>query len=121
MPVNSSLPRREALRYARSMADDHYFSASPASAEKLRRIRVTLAGSEVELTTAGGVFSPDHIDSGTAVLLASTPPPPPPPPPRETPPPRHRTPPPQRATGGGGETHGGAGAGGRAAGRAGGQ
>ena len=26
--------------------------------------------------TAGGVFSPDHVDSGTAVLLANTPPPP---------------------------------------------
>jgi len=59
------------------MSGDHYFSASPASAENLRRIRVTLAGSEVEVTTAGGVFSPDHIDSGTAVLLANTPPPPP--------------------------------------------
>ncbi len=59
------------------MASDHYFSASPASAENLRRIRVTLAGREVELTTAGGVFSPDHIDSGTMVLLANTPPPPP--------------------------------------------
>lgn len=59
------------------MSGDHYFSASPASAEKLRRIRVALAGSEVEVTTAGGVFSPDHIDWGTAVLLANTPPPPP--------------------------------------------
>lgn len=59
------------------MSGDHYFSASPASAENLRRIRVNLAGSEVEVTTAGGVFSPDHIDSGTAVLLANTPPPPP--------------------------------------------
>lgn len=59
------------------MGDDHYFSASPASAENLRRIRVTLAGSDVEVTTAGGVFSPDHVDSGTAVLLANTPPPPP--------------------------------------------
>ena len=59
------------------MGSDHYFSASPASAENLRRIRVTLAGREVEVTTAGGVFSPDHIDSGTAVLLANTPPPPP--------------------------------------------
>lgn len=59
------------------MSGDHYFSASPASAEKLRRIRVLLAGSEVEVTTAGGVFSPDHIDSGTAVLLSHTPPPPP--------------------------------------------
>ncbi|MEV8369667.1 methyltransferase [Microbacterium sp. NPDC064584] len=59
------------------MSGDHYFSASPASAENLRRIRATLAGAEVELTTAGGVFSPDHVDSGTAVLLANTPPPPP--------------------------------------------
>jgi 16S rRNA (guanine1207-N2)-methyltransferase len=60
-----------------STGDDHYFSASPSGPEKLRRIRVNLAGSEVEVTTAGGVFSPDHIDSGTAVLLANTPPPPP--------------------------------------------
>jgi 16S rRNA (guanine1207-N2)-methyltransferase len=59
------------------MGDDHYFSASPASAENLRRIRVSLAGSDIEVTTAGGVFSPDHVDSGTAVLLANTPPPPP--------------------------------------------
>lgn len=29
------------------------------------------------MTTAGGVFSPDHIDGGTGVLLANTPPPPP--------------------------------------------
>lgn len=58
------------------MGSDHYFSASPASPENLRRIRVTLAGRDVEVTTAGGVFSPDHVDSGTAVLLANTPPPP---------------------------------------------
>jgi 16S rRNA (guanine1207-N2)-methyltransferase len=56
---------------------DHYFSAAPASPENHRRIRVTLAGREAEVTTAGGVFSPDHVDSGTAVLLANTPPPPP--------------------------------------------
>lgn len=59
------------------MASDHYFSANPASAENLRRIRVTLAGRDVEVMTAGGVFSPDHVDSGTSVLLANTPPPPP--------------------------------------------
>jgi 16S rRNA G1207 methylase RsmC len=59
------------------MGSDHYFSATPASPENLRRIRVTLAGREVEVTTAGGVFSPDHVDSGTAVLLSNTPPPPP--------------------------------------------
>lgn len=59
------------------MGSDHYFTASPSSAENLRRIRVTLAGRVGEVTTAGGIFSPDHIDTGTAVLLANTPPPPP--------------------------------------------
>jgi len=43
----------------------------------MRQIRVHLAGRDVEVSTAGGIFSPDHIDSGTSVLLASTPPPPP--------------------------------------------
>lgn len=59
------------------MGSDHYFTAAPASPENLRRIRVALAGREVELTTAAGVFSPDHLDVGTSVLLANTPPPPP--------------------------------------------
>ncbi|WP_413355352.1 class I SAM-dependent methyltransferase [Microbacterium sp. 1P06AB] len=58
------------------MGSDHYFSASPSSSENLRRIRVSLAGRDAEVTTAGGVFSPDHVDGGTAVLLANTPPPP---------------------------------------------
>ncbi len=58
------------------MGSDHYFSASPASPENLRRITVSIAGRDVEVTTAGGVFSPDHIDTGTAVLLSNTPPPP---------------------------------------------
>ncbi|ALJ21032.1 class I SAM-dependent methyltransferase [Microbacterium sp. No. 7] len=59
------------------MGSEHYFSASPAGPEKLRRIRAVLAGREVEVTTAGGVFSPDHVDAGTAVLLGNTPAPPP--------------------------------------------
>lgn len=59
------------------MGSDHYFTAAPASPENLRRIKVTLAGKEIELTTAAGVFSPDHVDVGTSVLLANTPPPPP--------------------------------------------
>lgn len=59
------------------MGSDHYFSASPASAENLRQIPVRLAGRDVEVTTAGGVFSPDRVDVGTQVLLANTPPPPP--------------------------------------------
>ncbi|MRH29240.1 methyltransferase [Microbacterium sp. SYP-A9085] len=59
------------------MGGDHYFSASPASAENLRTIVVRLAGRDVEVTTASGVFSPDRLDAGTGVLLANTPPPPP--------------------------------------------
>lgn len=59
------------------MGSDHYFSATPSSAEQLRRIPVTLGGRAGEVTTAGGVFSPGHVDGGTSVLLANTPPPPP--------------------------------------------
>lgn len=59
------------------MGFDHYFTAAPASPENLRTIKVSLAGRELELTTAGGVFSPDRLDAGTAVLLANMPPVPP--------------------------------------------
>lgn len=59
------------------MGSDHYFSASPSSAENLRRIVVHLAGRDLEVTTASGVFSPERVDTGTGVLLANTPPPPP--------------------------------------------
>jgi 16S rRNA (guanine1207-N2)-methyltransferase len=58
------------------MGGDHYFSASPTSPEQHRRIRVTLAGRELEVTTASGVFSPERLDAGTAVLLGNTPAPP---------------------------------------------
>ncbi|MFG6403321.1 MULTISPECIES: class I SAM-dependent methyltransferase [unclassified Microbacterium] len=58
------------------MGSDHYFTGTPTSPENLRRIPVTLAGRVVEVQTAGGVFSPDRVDAGTAVLLSSTPPPP---------------------------------------------
>ncbi|KQQ69009.1 class I SAM-dependent methyltransferase [Microbacterium sp. Leaf320] len=59
------------------MGSDHYFTAAPASPENLRSIHVTLAGRELDVTTAGGVFSPDRLDAGTAVLLANMPPVPP--------------------------------------------
>lgn len=57
-----------------NLSSDHYFSASPASPEKSQRITVSLAGREVQLDTAGGVFSPDHLDRGTEVLLKHAPP-----------------------------------------------
>ncbi len=56
---------------------DHYFSASPESNPKFRPLSVTLAGRDLELTTASGIFSPDRVDSGTAVLLSCVPAPPP--------------------------------------------
>ena len=59
------------------MANEHYFSAEPGSELKLRTIRATIAGRTVDLTTAGGVFSPERIDAGTQVLLSSVPAPPP--------------------------------------------
>lgn len=58
------------------MPQDHYFSAEPASPAELREQRVVLAGREVTVQTAGGIFSPDGIDKGTAVLLKHVPDPP---------------------------------------------
>ena len=52
---------------------DHYFSAEPASPEERRQIRVRIDGRDLTLTTARGVYSPDRLDPGTAVLLAGAP------------------------------------------------
>ena len=59
------------------MAPEHYFSTSPGSDLVLRTISVRLAGRDLEVTTANGIFSPERIDTGTQVLLASVPAPPP--------------------------------------------
>jgi 16S rRNA (guanine1207-N2)-methyltransferase len=55
---------------------DHYFTAEPASAAERRQLRVTLAGRQVLVATAPGIFCPDRIDVGTAVLLSEAPTPP---------------------------------------------
>lgn len=55
---------------------DHYFTASPASADERRIVRVGLVGREVDVETASGVFCPDRLDLGTAVLLRTVPDPP---------------------------------------------
>lgn len=52
---------------------DHYFSAEPATPEERRTISVRLDGRDLALTTARGVYSPDRVDPGTAVLLAGAP------------------------------------------------
>lgn len=51
------------------MSEDHYFAANPASGFKPKVIQVRLAGRDIELTTAGSTFSPDHLDTGTTALL----------------------------------------------------
>ena len=51
------------------MSDEHYFSQTPQTKFSPKEIRVELAGHEVIVETAGGIFSPDHVDQGTAVLL----------------------------------------------------
>jgi len=60
-----------------SEQSDHYFTAQPASAAERRELRVRLAGREVIVATAPGIFCPDRVDIGTAVLLREAPTPPP--------------------------------------------
>lgn len=58
------------------MPQEHYFSSSPAEPGALREITVRLADRDVEVVTAPAVFSPDHVDDGTRVLLERVPAPP---------------------------------------------
>lgn len=55
---------------------DHYFSARPASADQVRTVTVPIAGADVEVDVAAGVFSPGGVDRGTRVLLDDVPHPP---------------------------------------------
>jgi len=59
-----------------SPSPDHYFSAEPASADDRRIRTVRLAGRDVRVHTAPGIFSPGRVDLGTQVLLRSVPLPP---------------------------------------------
>ncbi|MGW2094375.1 class I SAM-dependent methyltransferase [Promicromonospora sukumoe] len=58
------------------MSSDHYFTAQPASDDERRTRSVRLAGRELEVEVASGVFSPGGLDKGTAVLLDHVPVPP---------------------------------------------
>lgn len=53
---------------------EHYFSAAPAGDFVPKEIHVRLAGQDLLLETAGGIFSPDHVDAGTEALLRIVPP-----------------------------------------------
>ncbi|MFC4146264.1 class I SAM-dependent methyltransferase [Micromonospora mangrovi] len=51
------------------MTGDHYFTAEPATDAHPREVEFSVAGRDYTLTSAGGVFSADRLDAGTAVLL----------------------------------------------------
>lgn len=53
--------------------NQHYFSESPAGDFTTREIDITLAGEARSVVTAGGVFSPEHVDRGTEILLRELP------------------------------------------------
>ena len=55
---------------------EHYFSAQPAGEFRSTEIAVRLSHGDYTVETAGGIFSPDHIDAGTEQLLYSVPTPP---------------------------------------------
>jgi 16S rRNA (guanine1207-N2)-methyltransferase len=52
---------------------DHYFSGTPAGPEQRRTISARIWDSELELTTANGVFSGNGLDLGTSVLMRESP------------------------------------------------
>ena len=52
------------------MPQEHYFSNEPTGDFKPKTIEVTLADRRVKVQTAGSIFSPDHVDTGTKVLLS---------------------------------------------------
>ena len=51
------------------MSSEHYFSETPGTEFKPKTSKVQLLSRSFELETAGGTFSPDRLDQGTAVLL----------------------------------------------------
>src|SRR5690348_6874683 len=55
------------------MESAHYFSASPAGPFTRKPLTVELAGETRNLQTSSGIFSPEGIDKGTAILLADVP------------------------------------------------
>jgi 16S rRNA (guanine1207-N2)-methyltransferase len=55
----------------------HYFENPPSGAHAPGRVRLEVAGRELELATDAGVFSRAQLDPGTTVLLEVAPPPPP--------------------------------------------
>lgn len=54
-------------------APSHYFTADPSSPARTTHVTFVAGGREFRLRAAGGVFSADRLDPGTAVLLRKAP------------------------------------------------
>ncbi len=52
-----------------AMGGEHYFTAEPSAPARAGEVRFSVAGHDFQLAAAGGVFSADRLDPGTAVLL----------------------------------------------------
>lgn len=55
----------------------HYFDSAPSTDDTRRTVTVDVWGHRREYTTSTGVFSGDHLDKATEILLAESTPPPP--------------------------------------------
>jgi 16S rRNA (guanine1207-N2)-methyltransferase len=58
------------------MPVSHYFDPAPSGPSTPRTVVLALPDLTIELTTDRGVFSGDHVDAGTRLLLQEVPPPP---------------------------------------------
>jgi len=54
----------------------HYFDTTPSGPSAPRTVVLVLPDLTLELTTDRGVFSAEHVDAGTRLLLQEVPPPP---------------------------------------------
>lgn len=48
---------------------EHYYTEQPVSELKIRQIKAILRGKEFSFYTGSGVFSPEKVDIGTALLI----------------------------------------------------
>jgi 16S rRNA G1207 methylase RsmC len=58
------------------MASDHYFAPEPSAPSARRTVRLELPDLTADLVADRGVFSADHVDPGTKLLLLEAPAPP---------------------------------------------
>lgn len=58
------------------MASDHYFAPEPSVPSARRTVRLELPDLTADLVADRGVFSADHVDPGTKLLLLEAPAPP---------------------------------------------